>query len=68
MACQGFGWTIASFAVGLSLLIKKLAEDLDGLISPDWVFSTEKWDRAALSENNQLVFLTMRPRTSKFNA
>ena len=35
---QGFGWTNASYVVGLTFLAKKLIADLDRLIPPEWVF------------------------------
>ncbi len=35
---QGFGWTNASYVVGLTFLTKKLVEELDRLIPPEWVF------------------------------
>ena len=35
---QGFGWTNASYVVGLTFLTKKLIQDLDRLIPPEWVF------------------------------
>ncbi len=35
---QGFGWTNASYAVGLTYLTKKLIEGLNRLIPPEWVF------------------------------
>ncbi len=35
---QGFGWTNASYVVGLTYLSKKLIADLDRLIPPEWVF------------------------------
>ena len=35
---QGFGWTNASYVVGLTFLTKKLIVDLDQLIPPGWVF------------------------------
>jgi alpha,alpha-trehalase len=39
---EGFGWTNASYVVGLTLLTKKLVDDLDRLIPPEWVFNNEK--------------------------
>ena len=39
---EGFGWTNASYVVGLPLLTKKQAEELDQLIPPEWVISSEK--------------------------
>jgi alpha,alpha-trehalase len=35
---QGFGWTNASYVIGLTFLTKKLIADLDRLIPPEWVF------------------------------
>jgi alpha,alpha-trehalase len=35
---EGFGWTNASYQVGLSLLSPQLREDLNNLIAPEWVF------------------------------
>ncbi len=35
---QGFGWTNASYVVGLTYLTKKQIADLDRLIPPEWVF------------------------------
>ncbi len=35
---QGFGWTNASYVVGLTFLTKKLIADLNRLIPPEWVF------------------------------
>lgn len=35
---QGFGWTNASYVVGLTYLNKKLISDLDRLVPPEWVF------------------------------
>ena len=35
---EGFGWTNASYVVGMNLLTKKLIGDLDRLIPPEWVF------------------------------
>ncbi|MCL5021124.1 MAG: alpha,alpha-trehalase [Bacteroidetes bacterium] len=35
---QGFGWTNASYVVGLTFLTKKLIADLDRLVPPEWVF------------------------------
>ncbi|MFZ1081809.1 MAG: trehalase family glycosidase [Candidatus Kryptoniota bacterium] len=39
---EGFGWTNASYVVGLTLLTKKLVDDLDRLVPPEWVFTKEK--------------------------
>ncbi len=39
---EGFGWTNASYVVGLALLTSKLIRDLDMLIPPEWVFQEEK--------------------------
>ncbi|MCL5020255.1 MAG: alpha,alpha-trehalase, partial [Bacteroidetes bacterium] len=36
---QGFGWTNASYVIGLTFLTKKLIADLDRLIPPEWVFA-----------------------------
>ena len=38
---QGFGWTNASYVVGLTFLTRKLAEDLDRLIPPEWIFGEQ---------------------------
>ena len=38
-AQTGFGWTNASYQVGLSMLSKELRKDLDELIPPEWVAS-----------------------------
>lgn len=35
---EGFGWTNASYQVGLSLLPEHYREKLDNLIPPEWVF------------------------------
>ncbi len=35
---QGFGWTNASYVIGLTFLTKKLIAVLDRLIPPEWVF------------------------------
>ena len=35
---EGFGWTNASYQVGLTLLDSKLREDLNKLIPPEWIF------------------------------
>jgi len=37
---EGFGWTNGSYVIGLSLLTKKLVEDLDRLIPPEWVINS----------------------------
>jgi alpha,alpha-trehalase len=42
IAYEGFGWTNASYVVGLTLLTKKLAGDLDELLPPEWVFREEE--------------------------
>jgi alpha,alpha-trehalase len=34
---EGFGWTNASYQVGLTLLTDKLREDLNSLIAPEWI-------------------------------
>ncbi len=36
---EGFGWTNASYQVGLKLLTDKLRKDLDSLVPPEWVGS-----------------------------
>ena len=38
-AQTGFGWTNASYQVGLAMLSKELRKDLDELIPPEWVAS-----------------------------
>jgi alpha,alpha-trehalase len=35
---EGFGWTNASYQIGLSLLTPEMRESLDRLIAPEWVF------------------------------
>ncbi len=35
---EGFGWTDASYVVGLKYLTKKMIADLDRLVPPEWVF------------------------------
>jgi alpha,alpha-trehalase len=35
---EGFGWTNASYTLGLTYLTRKLITDLDMLIPPEWVF------------------------------
>ncbi len=35
---EGFGWTNASYVVGMTYLTKKQIADLDRLIPPEWVF------------------------------
>jgi alpha,alpha-trehalase len=36
---EGFGWTNASYQIGLDLLTPEMRESLDRLIAPEWVFS-----------------------------
>lgn len=38
---EGFGWTNASYQVGLSMLPDPVREKLDALIPPEWVFPEE---------------------------
>ncbi len=40
-AQSGFGWTNASYEIGLSLLTPRLRKDLDELIPPEWIASYE---------------------------
>jgi alpha,alpha-trehalase len=35
---EGFGWTNASYQIGLSLLTPELRESLNRLVAPEWVF------------------------------
>ena len=39
---EGFGWTDASYVIGLTFMTKKLTEDLDELIPPEWLFDAEE--------------------------
>lgn len=41
---EGFGWTNASFVVGLTLLTKKMTDDLDMLLPPEWVFNAKNYE------------------------
>ena len=34
----GFGWTNASYQVGLALLTDELRDDLARLVPPEWIF------------------------------
>jgi alpha,alpha-trehalase len=36
---EGFGWTNASYQIGLSLLPQQFREDLNRLIPPEWIFA-----------------------------
>ncbi|MBP1648673.1 MAG: trehalase, partial [Bacteroidetes bacterium] len=38
---EGFGWTNASYQIGLSLLPKRLREPLNRLIPPEWILTND---------------------------
>ena len=39
---EGFGWTNASYQIGLDLLTPELRNALDRLVAPEWLFEPEK--------------------------